>query len=302
MNSLWRHTGQFAIVPPQPGWPFGRFTCPAFESRILDGAVMRVRLLAIAAATTFCFTLATVGGRPAVSTANANPPWQIFMVKKIEADPNKSYSVTESHGPWMIMATTFRGPQAEEQAHQLVIELRKNYKRNAYVHHQNYDFTNRVEGIGLNPDGTPKTMLYHNGKKIDEWAVLVGDYRGIDDPEGQKDLAMLKKAEPECLKATGEKPAENSFADLKRKSQQLWGGAPAKGNGPLASAIMTTNPLLPKEFFNPKAGIDKFVVDLNKGNDYSLLDCKGRYSVKIATRSEERRVGKECRSRWSPYH
>ena len=24
--------------------------------------------------------------------------------------------------------------------------------------------------------------------------------------------------------------------------------------------------------------------------------------VKAATRSEERRVGKECRSRWSPYH
>ena len=24
--------------------------------------------------------------------------------------------------------------------------------------------------------------------------------------------------------------------------------------------------------------------------------------VRIATRSEERRVGKECRSRWSPYH
>ena len=24
--------------------------------------------------------------------------------------------------------------------------------------------------------------------------------------------------------------------------------------------------------------------------------------IKIAERSEERRVGKECRSRWSPYH
>ena len=25
-------------------------------------------------------------------------------------------------------------------------------------------------------------------------------------------------------------------------------------------------------------------------------------SLKLKTRSEERRVGKECRSRWSPYH
>ena len=30
--------------------------------------------------------------------------------------------------------------------------------------------------------------------------------------------------------------------------------------------------------------------------------CTGRFNVLIASRSEERRVGKECRSRWSPYH
>ena len=36
------------------------------------------------------------------------------------------------------------------------------------------------------------------------------------------------------------------------------------------------------------------------------LDCaasaKARYVELLFTRSEERRVGKECRSRWSPYH
>src|SRR4029434_11359751 len=30
--------------------------------------------------------------------------------------------------------------------------------------------------------------------------------------------------------------------------------------------------------------------------------CRGRSVVKITVRSEERRVGKECRSRWSTYH
>ena len=37
-----------------------------------------------------------------------------------------------------------------------------------------------------------------------------------------------------------------------------------------------------------------------------LIDVKGqhtaRLALEIAERSEERRVGKECRSRWSPYH
>ena len=33
-----------------------------------------------------------------------------------------------------------------------------------------------------------------------------------------------------------------------------------------------------------------------------LIDIKKEISVMVASRSEERRVGKECRSRWSPYH
>ena len=34
------------------------------------------------------------------------------------------------------------------------------------------------------------------------------------------------------------------------------------------------------------------------GDDYSIMNG----SSQNAYRSEERRVGKECRSRWSPYH
>ena len=36
----------------------------------------------------------------------------------------------------------------------------------------------------------------------------------------------------------------------------------------------------------------------NKGEDFT----GGRFNRHHTTRSEERRVGKECRSRWSPYH
>ena len=35
----------------------------------------------------------------------------------------------------------------------------------------------------------------------------------------------------------------------------------------------------------------------------AIIDhCKGVLKRDTLTRSEERRVGKECRSRWSPYH
>ena len=36
--------------------------------------------------------------------------------------------------------------------------------------------------------------------------------------------------------------------------------------------------------------------------DLSLLDGKKIAIIGYGSRSEERRVGKECRSRWSPYH
>ena len=50
----------------------------------------------------------------------------------------------------------------------------------------------------------------------------------------------------------------------------------------MGGAFMTTNPLLPRDYFVPK-GLDKFVVDMNKGVKHSLLNCKGQYTVKVAT-------------------
>ena len=37
-------------------------------------------------------------------------------------------------------------------------------------------------------------------------------------------------------------------------------------------------------------------------NDMAALEKQGLLEKAHAERSEERRVGKECRSRWSPYH
>ena len=36
--------------------------------------------------------------------------------------------------------------------------------------------------------------------------------------------------------------------------------------------------------------------------DFELFDVADKYPHELVLRSEERRVGKECRSRWSPYH
>ena len=39
------------------------------------------------------------------------------------------------------------------------------------------------------------------------------------------------------------------------------------------------------------------------GEDFLILEKEKKWSkIRLSFRSEERRVGKECRSRWSPYH
>ena len=46
----------------------------------------------------------------------------------------------------------------------------------------------------------------------------------------------------------------------------------------------------------------KFFENEDELNKYLSQNCDKIAEYEILQRSEERRVGKECRSRWSPYH
>ena len=57
----------------------------------------------------------------------------------------------------------------------------------------------------------------------------------------------------------------------------------------------------------PAAVISMAVLRILFGNNVTVLENNivqtiGSAGESLAARSEERRVGKECRSRWSPYH
>jgi hypothetical protein len=113
--------------------------------------------------------------------------------------------------------------------------------------------------------------------------VLVGDFPTVDDPEAQRLLKAIKTFEPEALKIEQDKPTFQTLAYIRRHQekfiQKVSANAPL---GPMRTAFVTRNPLLPQEYFVPK-GVDKFVSDMNKGVKHSLLDMKGRYTVKVAT-------------------
>src|SRR3954471_23031413 len=217
------------------------------------------------------------------STSSAAPPWATLVpFKKIEADPSKNYELDEKQGPWMIMAASFAGPTAEQQSHDLVMELRQKYKLEAYAFRRTYDFSKPTDGIGYNRYGGPRRMRYLSNNKFDEIAVLVGNFSSIQDPQIDRALAIVKNARPDTLDPN-KKPDSSQRLLGARTLYSMMSGNPEKlKKGPMGSAFVARNPLLPKELFVAQ-GLDPFVYDMNKDLPHSLLKCPGRYTVRIAS-------------------
>jgi hypothetical protein len=188
------------------------------------------------------------------------------------------YPLAENDGPWLVLATTFRGEGAREDARKLVQELRGSHRLTAYTHEKAFDYTGEQRGMGLNPDGTPKRMRYANEGHVLEVAVLVGDFASAEDPRAQKMLQKVKQLRPRVLEGTKANRLESDFIQANR--DHVGGGGAAKP--PLHTALLIPNPLLPADYFS-RQQIDEFVMQMNADVTHSLLDCPGRYTVRVAT-------------------
>jgi hypothetical protein len=231
----------------------------------------------------YCWIWVAAVALLATASAQAAPPWaKLLSLSRVEADPEKMYDLTEENGPWMIMACSFSGETAQQQAHELVLELRDRYKLPAYMYRKEFDFGDETFGRGVDEFGEPVRMRYQRGGQSEEVAVLVGDYPAVDDPEAQKTLHRMKYYRPDCLQIEkGEATTRTLAAWRTIQKRVLAPGNAKKKKGPMGHAFVTTNPLLPREFYVPK-GVDRLVVKMNKGVEHSLLDCTGKYTVQVA--------------------
>jgi hypothetical protein len=195
-----------------------------------------------------------------------------------DVDPQAMYPLAEKDGPWLVLATTFRGEGAREDARKLVQELRGSHRLTAFTHEKAFDYTGEQRGMGLNPDGTPKRMRYANEGHVVEVAVLVGDFASAEDPRAQKMLQKVKQLRPNSLAGTKANRLESDFIQANRDHV---GGAGAT-KPPLHTALLIPNPLLPADYFS-RQQIDEFVMEMNADVTHSLLDCPARYTVRVAT-------------------
>ncbi|MGI9457861.1 MAG: hypothetical protein ACR2NU_14950 [Aeoliella sp.] len=232
----------------------------------------------------FTLTLMTllVAGVADARLSRAEALWRMFApVDRVESRIDGEYTLGEHNGPWLVMAATFSGKGAEDEARELVIELRQHFNLSAYLHSMTFDHSGDRDGDrigrGLDRYGAPLRMRYQSGDQNHEFAVLVGDFPTIDDPQAQKLLDRIKTLRPETL---GQDPRATSrnLAQEREYLTRLQGG---QGAPPMRKAFLTRNPVLPEEYFQPK-GVDNFVEKMNSGVEHSLLNCPGKYSVKIA--------------------
>lgn len=231
----------------------------------------------------FCCALCLAAG-----TVWGSPPWQkMSLFRQVEAKADKSYPLTDQQGPWVIMAVTFSGDEAEEQADELVLELRSKYKLRAYRYDRDFDFSKGESGRRVDQFGQPVKMNYRV-KKMREFAVVVGDFQSVDDPQAQQVLKKLRYMQPDCLDTKKRlkqgKKDYRALGSLREAQDEInkMIDRNRKPLGPMRHAMIATNPLLPDEYFAPK-GIDPLVLKMNESVKYSLLKCPGRYSCRIAT-------------------
>ncbi len=205
---------------------------------------------------------------------------RLFTLQKVEADPNKTYELTPQNGPWMIMACSFSGPQAMEDARALVLELRSRYKLPAYVYRKSFEFGDEDLPRRIDRYGRPMKIRYQKGDHVEEVAVLVGDFPSVDDPQALSTLQKIKFCRPKSLEVNPERPTSRNLASWRL----FWSfvDSDKQQKGPMRYAFLTTNPLLPKEYFAPP-GLDDLLIKANEGVKYSLLDCPGKYTVQVAT-------------------
>ena len=223
---------------------------------------------------------------PLATTSSAAPPWQsLIPFLRVEADADKDYGVTQRQGPWMILAASFAGPEASDQAHELVLELRRRSNLKAYVHERSFDFTKPLRGNGFtNTDGRlrRRVMRYRQNIRFDEYAVMVGNFDSVKDSGVAKTLEKIKYLQPRCLDLSKGKGTTRRFAGLRDLQRRFHINKEKQKKGPMGNAFVTRNPLLPDEFFQ-RQNIDPLVLEINRDVKFSLLKNRGRFTVRVAT-------------------
>ncbi|MEO6807700.1 MAG: hypothetical protein ABI353_01125 [Isosphaeraceae bacterium] len=216
---------------------------------------------------------------------------EIARSEYVPGDPNvtlaagrvEDYLLQKEHGPFMVVAMTFRGAESSRYAVALTRELREQFQLPAYIFYLKIKpGRSNIRDVSPTAAVTSRNGDLAAPRAYDEAAVLVGHCKTID--EAGKLLHSVKKLRPKCL---------DGMDQLSHRRGKY-----------LKSATMTTNPLAASQNLYPgrevrmhggaevdtyqlidriakTKQVDPFVAKLN-GNRRSLYHCPGPYTLQVA--------------------
>ncbi len=169
------------------------------------------------------------------SAALATPPFISSMFQERKAPASEEHlALKDEHGPWLILAMTFTGDDAEAQAVQLAKELRTMLNAPVYVHRKEFDNSQPLAQASarLHYDSADtvytKRVRHANASHDKTYAVLVGNFTSADDPRIKDMLQRVKTAQPACLATPNSKPTKEEIATkdsnwlIATKRAMLW--------------------------------------------------------------------------------
>lgn len=186
---------------------------------------------------------------------------------RVEAIQGKRYTLTNQHGPWMILVASLsdvkganhtEGLTAWEAADTIVYELRSKGIP-AYTYSVDEE-TVDIDGANSVQNAARRVMARQG-----EICVLAGNFKSIDDEQAQVVLKWIKKKYSSSI-------ADERDACLRKRQVS---------RSPFGGAILTINPIYSGEIQSRK--LDDEIISLNSGAPYSLLENKGRYTLQVAT-------------------
>lgn len=207
-----------------------------------------------------------VDGKVFNSSSDLPGPTPVEEIKPasiaLPKDAIEPYLLTRDVGPFMVMAKTFRGPDAERYALALVLELRRDHGLPAYVlRTKDFPMRSNIRNVPPTSPSYVRQARLTEPEKVrtyDEAAVLVGNEKSLDASEAL--LHKVRKIKPKCL---------NEIPSLFSWRQGL------------ATAIRTTNPYVPTQDIFPGKKQDTLVSQMNSG-PRSIYKCPGRYTLQVA--------------------
>ncbi|GAC1333343.1 MAG: hypothetical protein NVSMB14_00110 [Isosphaeraceae bacterium] len=198
----------------------------------------------------------------------------------LPTEPIEPFLLCKENGPFMVLAHTFRGPDAAKYAQMLTMELRQVYKLPAYVYYLKMKpGHSNIRGVQPTANDTVQSGVMGGKARLrmyDEAAVLVGNCNTTD--EAQKLWRDIKKIRPTSLEKlpnpyvwrVGLKSSMITTNPY-RSAQQLYAGTPMHAGDAFD----------PMNIQLKAAPLDALTRRMNKG-PRSLFNCPGAYSLVVA--------------------